>query len=147
MLYATTIPKQLKKQASPLYKARINPFSKSVTHTVRDRKRGREETDKGVSDTEEEKSEENTGDNSEVNIDEEDMIDSSIPMCFGLGENGLSMLLIVSGSVDGNLVLYNQHSKQENLTYKYADYPNFYNKVVSHHQNYCLMQVLTVSFY
>ena len=52
------------------------------------------------------------------------------------------MVLIVSGSVDGNLVLYNPHSKQENLTCKYADYPNFYNQVIAHDKHYCLMQVL-----
>lgn len=79
-------------------------------------------------------------DNEEINS-EEDELDESVPVCSGLSETSSNMVLIVSGSVDGNLVLYNQHSKQENLTYKYTNYPNYYNRVISHSNHYCLMQV------
>lgn len=121
VLYSTTIPKQLKKQQNQLTGQHFNPYTNTRIEPLSHRKRGREEE--------------------EIALEEEDSLDASIPVCFGLSGSSLSMVLIVSGSVDGNLVLYNQHSKQENLTYKYAGYPNFFNPVIAHDGPFCLMQV------
>lgn len=122
VLYSTTVPKELKKQRNTLRGNRINPYTNAVIKPLSNRKRGREDE--------------------EVNS-EEDELEESVPVCSGLTENSLSLVLIVSGSVDGNLVLYNQHSKQENLTYKYTNYPNYFNPVISQDHHYCLMQVLS----
>ena len=73
--------------------------------------------------------------------------ESSYPIYSGLTEDGLSMIIIVSGSVDGTLGVYNRQNEQENRYYKYTDFPNFYNPIVSTDNHYCLIQVSIVFIY
>lgn len=73
--------------------------------------------------------------------------ESSYPIYSGLTEDGLSMIIIVSGSVDGTLGVYNRQNEQENRYYKYTDFPNFYNPIVSTDNHYCLIQVSKVFIY
>ena len=125
VLYATTIPKQLKKQQKNINGLHLNPYTNTLVASSSSRKRQ----------------------HSAINGDQsEEEVDDSIPSCSGLSSSALDMLVIVSGSVDGNLVIYNKDSKQENLTFKYTSYPSFFNPVVSHDGKYCLIQVFFFLF-
>ena len=57
--------------------------------------------------------------------------DDIVPVYRGLKGRIPSMLAIVSGGADGNLVVYNVESRREVNTFKLMGFPGFYNPVVS----------------
>ena len=62
---------------------------------------------------------------------DDDDDESTIPVYRGLKDRVPSMLAIVSGGADGNLVIYNVESRREVNTFKLMGFPGFYNPVVS----------------
>ena len=62
------------------------------------------------------------------------------PVLRGVSDN-LSMLTIMSGGADGNIVVYNLEGRLESLTFKLLGSPAFYNPVVVAHSHHCLLQV------
>ena len=63
--------------------------------------------------------------------DDDDDDDDTVPVYRGLKDRVPSMLAIVSGGADGNLVVYNVDSRHEVNTFKLMGFPGFYNPVVS----------------
>ena len=62
------------------------------------------------------------------------------PVLRGVHDN-LSMLTIMSGGADGNIVVYNLEGRLESLTFKLLGYPTFYNPAVVARSHHCLLQV------
>ena len=78
--------------------------------------------------------------------DDDDDDETTIPVYRGLKDRVPSMLAIVSGGADGNLVIYNVESRREVNTFKLMGFPGFYNPVVSvseHHA--CLIVCLMMN--
>ena len=65
---------------------------------------------------------------------------SDLPELRPLNED-LAMLAIISGGVDGNLIVYNLQGRLESLTLRLYGYPSFYCPVVATQPSHCLLQV------
>ena len=85
-------------------------------------------------------------DDDDATRSDDDDDESTIPVYRGLKDRVPSMLAIVSGGADGNLVIYNVESRREVNTFKLMGFPGFYNPVVSvseHHA--CLIVCLMMN--
>ena len=61
------------------------------------------------------------------------------PVFRGVRDN-LSMLTIISGGADGNIVVYNLEGRLESLTFRLLGCPAFYNPAVVARSHHCLLQ-------
>ena len=86
----------------------------------------------------------NRRDDDDSDDDDDDDDDDTIPVYRGLKDRVPSMLAIVSGGADGNLVVYNVDSRREVNTFKLMGFPGFYNPVVSVSEHHACLIVCTV---
>lgn len=115
-----------------------------VTFTPPTKKMEKTKKTKKMEEEEEDDSSENDMSNSDDDDndddDDENENEDGIPVYRGLKDRQPSMLAIVSGGADGNLVVYNVESRREVNTFKLMGFPGFYNPVVSVSEHYaCLM--------
>ena len=72
--------------------------------------------------------------------DHEESASTEDPVLRGVHDD-LSMLTIISGGADGNIVVYNLEGRLESLTFRLLGFPAFYNPVVVARSHHCLLQV------
>ena len=118
-----------------------------MTFTPQTKKMEKMEKTKKKMEEEKEDSNENDMSNSDDDDDDEEEDDDEnenedgIPVYRGLKDRQPSMLAIVSGGADGNLVVYNVESRREVNTFKLMGFPGFYNPVVSVSEHYACLVV------